>query len=330
MGSSQIRSELFRSQVLQGNALGDPSERLVHVVLPADYADGDERFPVVFLLAGFTGTGASFLKYEAWEEDILQRMDRLVASGRVRPMILILPDAMTRFGGSQYINSAATGRYQDYLLELVDWADHSLRTLPQREARAIAGKSSGGFGALRMAMDHPEAFGLVGDHSGDKYFEYCYFPELRRFHRALEAQEDLDGLLRDPQRARPHDQAFRDVMELAAMSSCYSPHPETPFGFDFPIDLATGAVRPEIWERWREHDPLVRLSSAVEPLRSLRLLYLDCGAQDEFYLNVGMRLFHEALEAERIPHQYVEHDGGHFGLNHRLDHSLEAISRAVG
>ncbi|MBM2843767.1 MAG: esterase, partial [Anaerolineales bacterium] len=88
--------------------------------------------------------------------------------------------------------------------------------------------------------------------------------------------------------------------------------------------------RPEVWERWREHDPLVRLSSAVEPLRSLRLLYLDCGAQDEFYLNVGMRLFHQALEAERIPHQYAEHDGGHFGLDHRLDHSLEAISRAVG
>src|SRR3970282_1895264 len=210
MGSSLIRSELFRSQVLQGNALGDPSERLVHVVLPAEYADGDERFPVVFLLAGFTGTGASFLRYEAWEEDILQRMDRLVASGLVRPMILILPDAMTRFGGSQYINSAATGRYQDYLLELVDWAVHSLRTL------------------------------------------------------------------RAPHRARPHDQAFRDVMELAAMSSCYSPHPDSPFGFDFPIDLATGAVRPEVWERWREHDPLVRLVSAVEPLRRVRLLYLVC------------------------------------------------------
>jgi enterochelin esterase family protein len=112
-------------------------------------------------------------------------------------MILLLPDATTRFGGSQYINSSATGRYQDYLLELVDRADHSLRTLPRREARAIAGKSYGGFGALTMAMDHPEAFGLVGDHSGDKYFEYCYFPELPRFHRAAESQQDLEAVLRD-------------------------------------------------------------------------------------------------------------------------------------
>jgi enterochelin esterase family protein len=330
MGSSQLRSELFHSQVLQGNALGDPVERVVHVVLPADYSASQDRFPVVFLLAGFTGSGASFLKYEAWEEDILQRMDRLMAGGRVRPMILILPDGMTRFGGSQYINSSATGRYQDYLLELVDWADHTFRTAPRREARAIAGKSSGGFGAVRMAMDHPEAFGLVGDHSGDTYFEYCYYPELRRFHRALERQADLAALLRDPHRARPHDQTFRDVMELAAMSSCYSPHPDSPFGFDFPIDRETGAVRPDVWERWRTHDPLVRLPSAVDSLRGLRMLYLDCGAQDEFYLNVGMRLFHLALEAARVPHRYQEHAGGHFGLNDRLDHSLEAISRAVG
>jgi len=330
MSPSEIRTEVFRSEVLQGNALGDPAQRLVYVYLPPTYAAGSDRYPVVFLLAGFTGTGASFLKYEAWEDDIRERMDRLVNAGRARPMILILPDAMTRFGGSQYIDSTATGRYQDYLLELVDWADHTFRSMPRREARAIAGKSSGGFGALRMAMEHPEAFGLVADHSGDKYFEYCYLPELPRFHRAVEAQKNLDELLRDPRRALPHDQAFRDVMELAALSACYSPDPAQPFGFDFPIDLETGALRPDVWQRWREHDPLVRLEHSVEALRSLRLLYLDSGRQDEFYLNVGMRLFHRELEAHGIPHEVQEHEGGHYGLNARLDYSLEAISRAVG
>jgi enterochelin esterase family protein len=329
MSSSEIRAELFLSRALEGNALRDPVERLVHVYLPAAYASGAERFPVVFLLAGFTGTGASFLKYEAWEEDIHQRMDRLVAGGRVRPMILVLPDAMTRFGGSQYINSSATGRYQDYLLELLDWVDHSFRTVARREARAIAGKSSGGFGAVTMAMDHPEAFGLVGDHSGDKYFEFCFLPGLPRFHRAVSKLEDLETLLADPRRARPHDQAFREVMEMAAMSSCYSPNPQSPRGFDFPIDVATGAFLPEVWARWKAHDPLVRLPGAVEALRSLQLLYLDCGALDEYYLNVGTRLFHDALQAHSIAHIYELHGGGHSGLNERLDHSLEAFSRAI-
>lgn len=330
MGSSQIRVEDFRSDVLRGNALGDPSERTVHVYLPEAYANEPERFPVVFLLAGFGGAGASYLRYEAWEEDIRQRMDRLVRDGRVRSMILILPDCMTRFGGSQYINSPATGRYQDYLLELVDWADHSFRTAPRREARAIAGKSSGGFGAVTMAMDHPEVFGLVGDHSGDKYFDACYRPGLPRLHRALESTPNLPKLLADPRAARPHDQAFRDVMELAALSSCYSPNADAPFGFDLPMDPSTGAERPEVWQRWLAHDPLLRLPAAADPLASLRLLYLDCGASDEYYLNIGTRLFHQELARRSIPHSYEPFAGGHFGLDYRLDHSLEAISRSVG
>jgi len=329
MGSSEIRVEIVRSEVLQGNALGDPAERPVHVYLPADYGSSGERYPVVFLLAGFGGAGASFLDYEAWDETIRQRMDRLVATGQVRPMLLVLPDATTRFGGSQYINSTATGRYQDYLLELMDWADHTFRTSPVREARAIAGKSSGGFGALSMVMDHPQAFGLVADHSGDKYFEYCYLPDLPRFHRALEATPDLEGVLEQPRESRPHDQSFRNVMELAALSACYSPNPSAARGFDFPIDLETGALLAEVWDRWRLHDPLRRLDDRQEALRSLRLIYLDAGRRDEFFLNIGMRLFHRRLETLGIHHFYEEFDGGHFGLDYRLDRSLGAISRAL-
>ena len=329
MGSSEIRIEIFRSDVLQGNALGDPVERPVYVYLPPDYAESGERYPVAFLLAGFAGSGASFFDFEAWDDNLRQLMDRLVAGGRIRPMLVILPDATTRFGGSQYINSTATGRYQDYLLELVDWADHSYRTRPQREARAIAGKSSGGFGALSMGMDHPETFGLVADHSGDKYFEYCYLPELPRFHRAVERVPDLDRLLLDPRRIRPHDQAFRDVMELAALSACYSPEPRSPRGFEFPFALDTGELRPEIWEQWRRHDPLVRLGDRAAALRGLRLIYLDAGRLDEFFLDIGMRLFHRRLESLDIPHFYEAFDGGHFGTDYRFDNSLEAISRAI-
>jgi len=329
MGSSEIRVEVVRSEVLRGNALGDPVERPVYVYLPPGYAESSDPYPVTFLLAGFGGSGASFLDFEAWDENLHQRMDRLVAGGRVRPMLLILPDATTRFGGSQYINSTATGRYQDYMLELVDWADHTFRTRPQREARAIAGKSSGGFGALSMVMDHPEIFGLAADHSGDKYFEYCYLPELPRFQRAVERMPDLDRLLLDPRGTRPHDQAFRDVMELAALSACYSPEPRSPRRFEFPVDLETGALRPEIWEQWRQHDPVVRLGDREAALRSLRLIYLDAGQRDEFFLNIGMRVFHRRLEALGLPHVYEPFDGGHFGNDYRFDNSLEAISRAI-
>ncbi|HSR46659.1 MAG TPA: alpha/beta hydrolase-fold protein [Anaerolineales bacterium] len=329
MAPSEIRVETFQSEALAGNALGDPIERRVHIYLPPGYAASHERLPVVYLLAGFTGTGASFLDFRAWDETIQEMADRLLAEGRIRPMMLILPDGMTRFGGSQYINSEGTGRYQDYLLELVEWTDHRFRTQAEPRGRAIAGKSSGGFGAVRMAMDRPGIFGLIGDVSGDKYFEYVYRPTLPRVHRTLERFPELDSALAHPQRYRPQDQAFRDVMELAALSACYSPNPDTPRGFDFPIDLETGAMREDVWARWRAHDPIVLLEQRVEALRSLSLLYLDCGQRDEFFLNVGMRLFHRRLEQLGIDHAYTEHEGGHFNLHYRLAFLLEAISRAA-
>lgn len=330
MPSSEIRIEIVPSRALKDNALGDPSDRPVHVILPPGYAaSGGRRYPVVFLLAGFGGSGRSFLDYEPWDETLPELAGRLFGEARIQPMILVLPDGMTRFGGSQYLNSPATGRYQDYLLELVEWTDRTFSTQAEPAARAIAGKSSGGFGALRMVLDRPGTFGLVVDHSGDKYFEYCYAATFPRLHRTLEEFKDLDRALDDPRSYRPHDQAFRDLMEIVALSACYSPNSAARHGFDLPIDLETGAVRDEVWQRWREHDPLVLLEHRAEALRNLKLIYLDCGRRDEFHLQVGMRLFHRGLDHLGIPHQYTEHEEGHFNLNYRYAYSLQAISDAI-
>ena len=329
MSSSEIRDETVRSDVLRGNPLGDPFERKVLVYLPPDHRAGAARYPVVFLLAGFGGSGASLLDYEPWDDTIQQMMDHLLDEQRVRPMILVLADGMTRYGGSQYINSDGTGRYQDYLIEVLDWVDHTFPTRRSRGSRAIAGKSSGGFGALRMVMDRPEAFGLVVDHSGDKYFEYAYRPSFPRWHRTLRDTSDFETLLQDPRSRRPHDQGFRDLLEAAALSACYSPNASTPLGFDFPFDRETGAVDDSVWERWRSHDPLVRLARQSDALKTMRLIFLDCGKQDEFFLDVGMRLFHRELEARGVDHEYLEHDEGHFGLNYRYALSLQAISRSL-
>lgn len=329
MSPVEIYKEIVPSESLKGNALGDPTERPVHVVLPPGDASSRERLPVVFLLAGFGGSGASYFDYEAWDETLPQMIERLLTEGRIRPMILVLPDAMTRYGGSQYINSPATGRYQDYLLELLDWTERTFRTRAEPASRAIVGKSSGGFGALRMVMDRPGVFGLVADHSGDKYFEFAHRASFPRLQRTLESFKDIEAALDDPRAYRPHDQAFRDLMEAAALSACYSPNPASRRGFDLPIDLETGALREDVWQRWLAHDPLVLLETRADALRDLRLIYLDCGRLDEFHLHVGMRLFHQRLDQLGIRHLYAEHDEGHFNISHRYAHSLEAISNAI-
>ena len=105
------------STALQGNALGDPDIRQVPVYLPPGYETSQERYPVLLALTGFTGSGRMMLNAAAWSESFNERMDRLLAEGSIGPMIVAMPDCMTRFGGSQYLNSSATGRYEDHLLK---------------------------------------------------------------------------------------------------------------------------------------------------------------------------------------------------------------------
>jgi len=328
MSESRLVVEEFDSAVLRGNPLGDPATRPVWLYLPPGYDDTDERYPAAYLLAGYSGTGRTFLNQRPWEEDIRQRMDRLVGTGACRPMVLVLPDGFNRYGGSQYIDSAGTGRYQQYLLEIVRMVDARFRTRAGRSFRAIAGKSSGGFGALTAAMDHPQVFGLVADHSGDKGFDKIYTDELRRLPDLL-TSVDFAAALADPFSFIPKDDLFRQLMEAAAMAAAYSPSRADPLGFDWPVDPYTGELRPSVWRRWRAHDPLERLADKAESLRSLRLLYLDCGNRDEYSIHLGCRVMARKLTQLGIRHRYEEFDGGHSNTSHRYDVSLPAISAAM-
>jgi len=172
MQRGRVVVEEFDSRVLHGNAAGDPHVRRVPVWLPPSYdADPARRYPVVFVLTGFMGRGRTLLNDSPWSPSLPDRMDALVANG-CQELILVMPDCFTRYGGSQYLNSTATGRYQDHVVgELVPWADATFRTLGAREHRGVMGKSSGGYGALVFGMRHAATFGAIACHSGDIEFE---------------------------------------------------------------------------------------------------------------------------------------------------------------
>ena len=135
----------FTSRVLAGNPLGDPVERELCVYVPPDY-DAHERYPALLAIAGFTGTGASYFNTDHLIESLDRRLDRLIAAGACPPLIVAAPDCFTRVGGNQYINSAGTGRYEDYCVdEIIPFVDANYRTIP-RGQWAVFGKSSGGYG----------------------------------------------------------------------------------------------------------------------------------------------------------------------------------------
>lgn len=325
---SQIIVDNIYSIALEHNALNDPVERRVPVYLPAGYSP-DSKYPVIYLLAAFGSRGLKFLNDDLWEENIQQRLDRLMASGAMRPTLVVMPDASTRYGGSQYLNSDALGDYEDAMLELVHVIDRKYPTLAAPGARAVVGHSSGGYGALRLAMRHPGTFGLAAAHSADLHFELAYRPdfgELLRYYEKV-GLEGLQALLGDPlaalQRGAPHM-----ALSLLAMAAAYAPNPHAPLGFDLPIDLHTGAWLPDIWQRWLGHDPLHMLPHHGDALRSLQLLYLDCGKYDEYNLLYGARLFTEQLRQHNITFHYEEYEGGHRHMKHRYDTSFTAISAA--
>jgi enterochelin esterase family protein len=329
MSSAQVVIEEFHSKALEGNLLGDPVIRRVPVYLPAGY-DEKQRYPSAYLLAGFGSRGLRFLNDDLWEESIPQQLDRLISDERIRPMIVVMPDASTRYGGSQFVNSSATGKYEDHVLELVAYIDGKYSTKADRNHRAIIGHSSGGFGALRLGMLHPDVFGLVADHSGDKYFELGFKPNFGDVLRYYEKVGDagLADLLTDPgaglKKGAPHQ-----VLSLLATAACYSPNPDSELGFELPFDLHTGAFRPEVWARWLAFDPIEIVDQHVESLRSLRLIYFDCGRFDEYNLLYGARRITDKLRTLGIPFQYEEYDGSHRYMRHRYDVSFTAISNAM-
>ena len=167
--------------VLKDNPLGDPTRRRVSVYLPAAYASArnrERRFITLYDLAGFTGSGLSHLNWRNFDENLQEKLDRLIATNRMPPVIVVFPDCFTRLGGNQYINSSAIGHYADYLnQEIVPLIDSEFRTLASSAHRGCFGKSSGGYGAMRMGMAYPEIWGAIANHSGDAYFDFVYGAE---------------------------------------------------------------------------------------------------------------------------------------------------------
>jgi enterochelin esterase family protein len=322
------------SQALAGNPPGDPTRRALPVYLPPGYDDDPQRrYPVIWVLAPYTGWGERYFNLYAWDENIVQRMDRLVREGRASPAILTFPDCFTAYGGSQYVNSSAVGRYEDYIVrELVPLVDEELRTLPGRDRRGVMGHSSGGFGALHLAIRHPDVFGAAASHSGDMGFEWCYWPDIPGAVRAIAAAGGLERFLAEiGQITRPRDRGrdWHSALGLVAMSACYSPNPGSPHGFDLPCDLYTGEIIPEVWQAWQARDPVHLARDHADTLQSMRGLYFDCGVRDEYNLFLGARLLHRLLDEHGVPHVYDEFDGGHQNINWRFDVSLPFLTQAL-
>ncbi len=329
-GVGRVVSERMRSRALVGNALEDPHVRDVPVYLPPGYDDSTRRYPVIFVLVGFGSSGQALLNFNGFGEPLDRRLDRLISRGAMKPCVVVMPDAFTALGGSQYIDSPGTGRYGRYLTkELVRFVDARFRTLPVARHRAVVGKSSGGYGALVHGMTHPDVFGALASHSGDVAFEHCYMHDFPIALGELERAGGVEPWLRKFRAAKKKSHAQIATLNIVAMTACYSPKRGLPLLCDFPFDLRTAAVREPVWRRWLAHDPLRMLPAHARALRSLRLVYLDAGRKDEWNLHLGARAFVDKARALGVKVVHEEFDDGHMDISYRYDVSLPLVSKAI-
>ena len=208
----------FVSEALRGNPLGDPHERPLHVYVPADTS---RRYPSVYVIQGMTGMADAWFNVEPWTLSYPDRIDALAPEA-----VVVLVDAFTAVGGSQYVDSPAIGHYHTYLCdEIVPYVDAHFPTLAAREHRGIQGKSSGGYGSMITPLLRPDLFGGLATHAGDALFEVCYARDFAPAARALRdavrrlVRRVLGGLPLGPARAlvavrRAARQHVRDVRRL--------------------------------------------------------------------------------------------------------------------
>jgi S-formylglutathione hydrolase FrmB len=331
--AGRIQRHWIDSDALRGNPLGDPHRRPLWVYLPPGYDDEpDRRYPAVYQIQGMTGQLDMWRNRAPFRLNFPELADQLFARGEAPPCLLVYVDCWTSYGGSQFLDSPGTGRYHTYLCEeVVPWVDARYRTLASREHRGIAGKSSGGYGAMITPMLRPDVFGGLATHAGDALFELCYATDFGKCARAL--RDRYHGSWErfwDDFRARPAGSREGDdvLLNQLAMAACYSTDPDGTIRQ--PFDAATGRLIPEVWERWLAWDPVRMVAGHREALRSLRAIYIDAGTRDEYYLDLGAEAFRGELEKAGITDVFFElFDAGHGGIEYRYPIALKYLAERL-
>jgi enterochelin esterase-like enzyme len=324
----QIHRFRIDSKALKGNLLSDPSERIVDVYVPAKH-DG-RGLPLLVDIVGFTAGGPAHTNWKNFGENLPERLDRLIASGAMPPVVVALPDCFTKLGGNQYINSSAMGRWDDFLLsECVPFVEKQFGCGGAGK-RGLFGKSSGGYGSIAHAMLHPDFWSAAACHSGDMAFELCYLPEFPRLLRALakhngSIEKWVDAFYSAP---KTKDGDIHDLMTLA-MCATYDPDPAAPYGLRLPVTMDTCEIIPDRWANFLKWDPCLMAEKHAAGMKQMKALYIDCGDADQYNLVYGARRLHRSLERLGVAHTYEEFPDNHSSVDYRMDISLPVLAKAL-
>ncbi|BBG24474.1 alpha/beta hydrolase-fold protein [Sulfuracidifex tepidarius] len=307
--------EKIESEALKDNMMGDPTEREVLTLLPRE---SKERPILLIELAGLN-----------WKPTVSNRfgqiIEKLFSTKKLKNSIVINPNFKTRIYVNQYLNSSILGRYEDFIVkEIIPY----FKERYDIQAVGLFGKSSGGFGSYSIAVRHPDLIQGFAMHFGDSCFEYMYIQDFictLKLFASINPTKWLKGVINSK------EIADNEVCAANVIGSAYfySPNPENDLYADLPIDLETGGIRREIWEKWLSYDPAKNVVNYRDELKRMKGIYLDVGNKDEYNLFVGMRTLHKRMSEIGISHEFKEFSGGHFGNSNRYEYSLPFLEEKL-
>ena len=313
------------SDAINGFPMGDPHERRFPAYIPPKY-DGkrSDPYPVIFFLAGWGGRSSKYLEDGSFFDKPLDLVfDEAIISKKIPPFIGVFPDGSSKLGCSQYVNSPATGNYMDYICdELTEFIDGRYNTHRDPGFRGITGHSSGGFGALLSGMMRSDRFQFICSSAGDSFFEVSLLttivPALNEIEKAGGVETFLAKVFETPGPSRAGRKKMEALLTIS-LAPCYAPDvTKGPVFGDLLFDLKTGNIVPEVFEKYRNFDPVHAIDRHLEPAQKLKFVHLECGLEDEYAAQWGHRQLAEKLKKYKIPHQLDEYPGGHSGHHWRF------------
>jgi enterochelin esterase-like enzyme len=318
----------IESDVLKSNMLGDPTRRMIDVYVP--HGSDGRGLPLLVDVVGFTAGGPAHTNWKNFGENLPERLDRLIATGAMPPVVVALPDCFTKLGGNQYINSVAMGRWDDFLLkEAVPLVERTYGCGGVGK-RGIFGKSSGGYGAMVHALLHPDFWSAAASHSGDMGHELMFFGDWPNVLRSLAPFNfDVKAWLDNFFQQKKTKDADVHILMMFAMCASYDPDPTAYCGVRLPVDTHTCELIPERWANFVKWDPLVMAETLGPGLKKLKALYIDCGDVDQYNLIYGARRMHRLLTAQGVAHTYEEFPDNHSSVDYRMDVSLPILAKAL-
>ncbi|MEO6388190.1 MAG: alpha/beta hydrolase-fold protein [Croceibacterium sp.] len=298
----KVDAVMVHSAALEGNLEGNSVEREAMVVLPPSYASNpNKRYPVVYYLHGFAIDGRNFYNYMHVPEAVAHNAD----AGR--EFIVVVPDTLTKMGGSMYSNSVTTGDFQAFVAnDLVAYIDSHYRTIATRGGRGLAGHSMGGYGTWTVGMAYPEVFDSIYAQSA-----CCVSPRTETIESATAMA------------AVPYadvDKSGFGMRAGLASAVAWAPNPKNPpFYVDFPIK--DGAIDPLVIAEWATNSPLALVASHVPALKSFDAIGSDVGTKDGLIRDDTA--IHEQLEKFGIANTWATYEGTH------TDHIAQRFDEVV-